>query len=155
MKTTILIALMLAMNGLSATVTDKMLSAIAMQESSNRNGIVGDKHLAKHSYGMYQIREAYLADVMKAYKKECIATFGRTLTLNDMQYSPTKAKWVVRKYIEHYGKAYEKRTGNKLTAEIAFRIHNGGPSGYRKDYKAIYAKTTVYSKLAMRYYGKV
>lgn len=155
MKTTILIALMLSLNGLSATVTDKMLSAIAMQESSNRNGIVGDKHLPKHSYGLYQIREGYLADVTNLCKKECIATWGRTLTLEDMQYNPKMAKWVVRHYIQHYGKAYEKKTGLKMSASVAFMIHNGGPFGYRKDYKQLYAKTSNYSKLVMRWYGRV
>jgi hypothetical protein len=132
-----------------------MLNAIAMQESGNRNGIVGDKHLPKHSYGVYQIREGYLKDVMTFYKKDCIAKYGRTLTLEDMRYCPDKAKWVVTKYLTHYGKAYEKKTGKKLTADTAFRIHNGGPQGWNKKYPKIYAKTTIYSNLVMRYYGKV
>jgi hypothetical protein len=155
MKTLMMVITMLACNCMGVQITESMLKAIAMQESTCRNGLIGDKHLKEHSYGMYQIRRGYLADVMKAYKKECISKYGRTLTLEDMQYSPSKSKWVVTKYLTLYGKAYEKKTGKKLTAEIAFRIHNGGPQGWNKKYPKIYAKTTIYSNLVMRYYGKV
>lgn len=151
-KTILVLVMMITLNGFGVTVTAQMLKAIATQESTNRNGIVGDKHLKEHSYGMYQIRRPYLADVMKAYKKECIAKWGRTLTLKDMQYDPKMSAWVVTKYIELYGKNYEKKTGKKVTAEIAFRIHNGGPMGWNKKYKKLYTATTVYKNAVMRWY---
>lgn len=152
MKPLLLLAILLSLNTMGATVTDSMLKAIIMQESSGRNGIVGDKNLPEHSYGVAQIRRQYLADVNKHYHKEVLKTWGRLLTLEDVQYSPAKSKFVVKRYLEHYGKAYEKRTGLKLTASVAFQIHNGGPSGYRKEYKKLYAQTLHYSRLTMRYY---
>lgn len=151
-----LIAILLAFNCMAVTVTDSMIRAIAMQESSCRNFVVGDlKNPNGKSYGMYQIRKGYLQDVMTHYGKECKQKYGRLLTLEDMRTSPEKSKWVVIRYISYYGSRYEKKTGKKMTAEIAFKLHNGGLQGYNPKYKKLYACSTAYSKLVMRYYGKV
>ncbi len=154
MRTLLLITILLSLNTIGATVTDSMLRAIAMQESSNRNGIVGDLHLQDHSYGTYQIRAAYLADVNKNYKKDVLKTWGRLLTLEDMQYSPSKSKFVVKRYLEYYGGLYQKKTGKEPTAEVLARIHNGGPSAWNPKYKKLYQATSNYSKKVMKHYTR-
>lgn len=154
MKTTILIAIVgfLAVKGMAVTVPSAVLDAIAMVESGNRNGILGDRHLKSPSVGAYQIRACYLQDVLRVYGSEAKKTWGKTPTMEDMRYNPKMARWTVSRYLSYYGGVYQKKTGLAPTPDVFWKIHNGGPFGYRKDYKKLYAATSAYSKKAKRFY---
>jgi hypothetical protein len=154
MRTLLLITLLLSLQTIGATVTTKTLHAIAMQESGNRTGLKGDLHLKTPSVGLYQVRDAYLKDVLRVYGKECVKQWGRQLTMNDMLTSREKSTWVVSRYLSYYGGLYEKRTGLKATPEVLAKIHNGGPRGADPKYKALYANTSHYSKKVMKHYQK-
>lgn len=134
-------------------VTDQMIHAIAMQESRNRTGVVGDKHLKQYSYGKYQIRQAYLDDVIRRYGKDFRKEFGISKpTLKQIQWNDKMGKWVVKHYLLMYGENYEKKTGNKLTPMIAFQIHNGGPNGWNPAYKLLHKDAYAYSVSTMSWY---
>ncbi len=48
------------------------------------------------------------------------------------RHDPSAARRMWALYLEHYGKAYARRTGRPATAEVYARIWNGGPTGWRK-----------------------
>ena len=98
------------------------LTALAMVESGNDPTAVGDRNLRNKAYGIYQIRQPYLDDVNR------IA--GTNFTIEDMVESEVISRWCVVTYIKHYGR--QERTGKPLTMEIASRLHNGGPNGYKR-----------------------
>jgi len=154
MKTTILIAMLLAMNGMAVTVSEKVLAAICHQESKGKN-VIGGLHLKEKSYGSFQIRRLYLEDVTKHYSKEMVAKWGKKLTLNDLLHSKEKSQWVATRYLSYWGNAYEKRTGKKCTDETLIRLHYGGPRGAEPKFKKLYLATTTYRNDVMRWYGKV
>jgi len=101
------------------------LAALIAAESGGNSTAVGDRHLTNMAYGVCQIRQPYLTDVNR------IA--GTSYTINQVQSSPTLSCWCVVQYIKHYGERYTRLTGNPLTMQVAYRIHNGGPNGYRKN----------------------
>ena len=105
-------------------------TVVCLVESGADNAAVGDLHLKNKAYGAAQIRLPYLKDVNRLYHREVMHTFGRKLTIRDM-HDPVKADWVVRRYIFYYGVRYSRETGKPLTYEVAARLHNGGPSGWR------------------------
>lgn len=152
MKTIIILLSCITINCMGVNVSSNLLNAIAIVESNNRNYVVGDNHLKDKAYGVMQIRKQYLQDFNRIYSKECKEKYGRLLTLEDMRTSPEKSKYVVSKYLMYYGSVYEKRTGLKATSSILAKIHNGGPYGYRKDYKNLYAMTSKYSDKVMKHY---
>jgi len=94
---------------------------------------VGDKHLRNKAYGLFQIRKPYLDDVNRIVgPKRMMEKWGvKVLSLYDMK-DYQKARWVVVEYLSYYGALYEKRTGQELDKFVYGRIHNGGPSGWRK-----------------------
>jgi len=136
-------------------ITDKMILALAIQETGNKTGLIGDKHMKEHSYGKYQIRRVYLADVMHVYSKEFFLDFGvKNPTLEMIRTNDKMGKWVVVKYLTIYGASYEKQTGNKMTPEIAFKIHNGGPQGWNKKFN-VYKNASAYAKSVMHIYQEL
>jgi hypothetical protein len=155
MKTIIILLSVITLNCMGVTVSSNLLHAIAMVESGNRNGVMGDLHRkdGKYAYGCMQVRKPYLQDVMKFYGKECKAKYGRLLTLEDMKWSTDKSKWVVSKYLQYWGGVYEKRTGMKATPETLMRIHNGGPNSWdKKKFPSLYSSTSKYVNLVILYY---
>ena len=124
---------------------DRALKAIRVVE--NRSGdtnAVGDIHLRHKAYGLYQIRQPYLDDVNRLAGTHNIqALWGKPrLTVDDMR-DMKKADWVARRYLEYYGRRYERQTGKEVTAGVYARIHNGGPNGWMK------ASTNAYLRQVM------
>jgi beta-glucosidase/6-phospho-beta-glucosidase/beta-galactosidase len=95
------------------------LLALALVESSNNTNAIGDDGL---SWGLYQIRPVYVEDV------------NRILGVNMYRHidamDPTHAQAMVVIYIDHY--ATPERLGRPVTDEDRARIHNGGPTGWKK-----------------------
>lgn len=97
-----------------------LLPIILAIESGGNFNAVGDGGKA---LGAYQIHAAYWSDgcgflgVHWDYK-----------TATD----PERSKAVVRAYLTHYGKLYERETGKKATAEVLAAIHCSGPKGGQK-----------------------
>jgi hypothetical protein len=100
------------------------LTILIQVESGGDKTVVGDQKLKHHAYGVCQIRQPYLDDVNK---------FARThYTLAQIADNEGLSRWAVQVYVKHYGERYTKLTGQPLTMEIAARIHNAGPNGWKK-----------------------
>lgn len=121
----------LAMIPLTATPAeisraDAFLDALAAVESGGDDSAVNAK---EDAHGRYQIRAAYLADANE---------YAHTAyTLADC-HDPAIARRVVEAYLTRWGNALA-RTGRLVTARDLARIHNGGPSGWRKSATLDYA----------------
>ncbi len=109
-----------------------LLKILIMIESGGCMNSVGDKHLENKAYGILQIRKPYLQDVNEIADTD--------YSLKQVRNSRTLSRWTAIVYIRHYGKHYERKTGNKLTIEVAARIHNGGPYGWKKNSTIPYLK---------------
>ena len=116
-------------------VTDELLTALAQVESNNDNTKVGKLG----ELGILQIRECVIQDVNRIYKTKYV--------LNDAK-DNEKAKDICRKYLQYWGKHYEKKTGLKATNQILSKIWNGGPTGP-------YKKTTYVIANLDKYWNKV
>jgi len=92
------------------------LKAILWVESRGDPNAVGD---GGRAIGPYQIHRAYWIDAMRA--------LGRDWPYEDAR-DPVKAALAVRAYTEHYANAYKR----PWTPETIARIHNGGPTGWKK-----------------------
>ena len=97
-----------------------LLLAIAIVESSGNPLAIGDDGL---SWGLYQIRPAYVRDVNRILGAE-------EYTHRDA-FNAQYAKRMVEVYLNHY--ATPERIGRPVTDEDRARIHNGGPNGWRKE----------------------
>jgi len=100
------------------------LIVLALCESDGRMDAVGDIHMTNKAYGCLQIRQPYLDDANR------IA--GTSYTMDQVRNSRALSKWCAVTYLRHYGAHYERVTGNQASYEVLARIHNGGPSGWRK-----------------------
>jgi hypothetical protein len=100
------------------------LAALIAAESGGDPTAVGDRHLSNRAYGVAQIRQPYLDDVNR------IA--GTAYTMDQVRRSTSLSRWCVVQYIKHYGARYTRLTGKPLTMDVAYRIHNGGPNGYKR-----------------------
>ena len=100
------------------------LTVLVAVESGGRLDAVGDRNLVNRAYGPCQIRSCYLKDVNR------IA--GTSYSIDEVRRSETLSRWCVITYVRHYGERYERLTGEKLTMEVAARIHNGGPNGWKR-----------------------
>jgi hypothetical protein len=97
-----------------------LLPVLAQVESNNNPNAVGDGGKA---IGIYQIHAEYWEDG---------CNFKQVDWPYDWAKRPNKSAEIVTAYLMYYGMVYEKRTGKKATAEVLCRIHNGGPSGWKK-----------------------
>lgn len=95
------------------------LDAVALVESGGKTDIAITDVNGKRSVGCLQIQQPYLTDSKMGY------------TLDDMK-DKAKAYEVAKAYLTRYGSAYTRKTGKPATFEILARIHNGGPSGWKK-----------------------
>lgn len=130
-KTVTIIAMMLAVTCGAIEVPERLLDAIAKVESNNNPRAKGDqdKNGNPRAIGMYQIWKIYVDDVNRMSSKK--------FTYED-RWDAKKSREMVRIYIEFYSKHYENTTGKEATEEVMARIHNGGPSGWRKDATRLY-----------------
>ena len=99
---------------------DRLLDAIAVVESHDNPGAVGDHGRA---LGVYQIHRSYWTE-----GTELLGVTWRYQEARD----PQKARQVVRAYLSYYGRG-------KTLLDMA-RIHNGGPRGYEKAATLAYAR---------------
>ena len=102
-------------------VSQNLLDAIQTVESNGNESAIGDNGKA---VGAFQIHKIYVDDV-NSFSSE-------KFTYEDRK-NKEKSQKIVKLYLEHYGKSYEKKTGKKATNEVLARIHNGGPKGYNKE----------------------
>ena len=102
-------------------VSQSLLDAIQTVESNGNESSIGDNGKA---VGAFQIHKIYVDDV-NSFSSE-------KFTYEDRK-NKEKSQKIVKLYLEHYGKSYEKKTGKKATNEVLARIHNGGPKGYNKE----------------------
>ena len=116
-------------------VTEELLDAIEQVESNCNPNAIGDKG---NAVGSFQIWKIYVKDVNRILD---LNNVKRKYTYED-RYSRKKSREMVRIYLEHYGKRYEKLTGKEATEEIYSRIHNGGVNGWKK-------------RVTIPYWGKV
>ena len=114
------------------TELQKALRALEFVESKGDPSAVGDRGLTHKAYGVLQIRQPYLTDVNKLFKSEIRERWGKSLMTKADTKDPDKARWMVERYLVHYGDAYARRTGKEPTAIVYARIHNGGPEGWRR-----------------------
>ena len=98
-----------------------LMSAIMAVESGGRADAIGDDGDA---VGCLQIHAACVEDVNRIT--------GKAYTLADRE-DPEKSAEIFTAYVRHYGRAYERRTGRRATAQVYARIWNGGPKGYSKN----------------------
>lgn len=105
---------------------NKIIPALVKVESSGNIKAVGDQGRAK---GKLQLHKIYIDDVNRL--------FG-TKYKHDDAFDPVKAEEIVRLYLSHYGKLYEKKTGKTISFEILARMHNGGGNNYRAKATAKY-----------------
>lgn len=94
----------------------RALKAILWVESGGDPNAVGD---GGRALGPYQIHKGYWSDATRF--------LGVSWPYSDAR-DPLKATMAVRAYTEHYAKHYRL----PWTAETIARIHNGGPTGWRK-----------------------
>jgi hypothetical protein len=94
-------------------LTAALIAAIAMVESGGDPSAINK---SEDAYGMYQIRQCVLNDVLKS---------GHFYTLEEML-NPTTAERVLRMHLTHWGTWYECKTGKDATQEILCRIWSGG-----------------------------
>ena len=91
-----------------------LFAAIAQVESEN----------GKTSDNVYQLQRVYLDDVGRIY--------GCHFS-DEVMTDRFSSEQVMLAYLEHYGESYRRKTGKEPTAEVLARIHNDGPSGWRKE----------------------
>ena len=102
-----------------------LLAVLIQVESGGDINAVGDTHMQNKAYGILQVRQPCLTDVNRIADTD--------FTMREVRNSESLSRWVAVIYIRHYGKRYERITGNQLTLEVGARIWNGGPNGWRKD----------------------
>jgi hypothetical protein len=111
----------------------RALWAIQEVESGGDPNAIGDRHLRHKAYGVLQIRKPYLDDAMRIAGPEKVreAWGVDRLTMADMR-DTDRAWWTAKVYLNHYGERYQDETGRSPTIEVYGRIHNGGPSGWKR-----------------------
>ena len=100
------------------------LSILVTVESHNDSLVIGDKNLTNRAYGICQIRQGYLDDVNKIAHTH--------YTMEDLIHNKGLSRWCVVQYVSHYGIRYTRLTNRPVTIQVAARIHNGGPNGWRR-----------------------
>lgn len=119
------------LEGAIPTVTNDILDSIAQVESNKRNGLKVKDTNGLYSYGMFQIQEPYLKDANRILKTK--------YTLEDVRTNPEISKKVVKAYLTNYAKNYKRIKGKVPTVKQMIAMHNGGPTGYRKEAALKYA----------------
>lgn len=112
--------------------SERLLDAIEQVESNGCETAIGDNGEA---FGSFQLHWGYIQDVNRIK--------GTNFTHRDA-FNRNVSRFIVRSYLIHYGKLYQRKTGEEPTDEIYARIHNGGPRGWDKSNKRRYSNTTRY-----------
>ena len=110
----------------------EVMPAIAEVESGGDPKAKGDKNKKTGRYdavGMFQLHVEYIKDVNRITK--LMGFHGTPFTPAD-RLDPNKSRQMVKIYLAHYGREYQRKTQQTVTAEVLARCHNGGPRGYAK-----------------------
>lgn len=100
-----------------------LINAIIEVESDGKDSAIGDKGLKHPAYGPLQIRQPYVDDYNRMYKKtykaiDCLG--NRALSIQ-----------IFNGYM--WGYCSPILLGHPRTAQDIARIHNGGPSGWKEE----------------------
>jgi hypothetical protein len=101
----------------------RLLDAIYEVEHPKNRQAAERAYKREGAIGPYQIRSICARDINRIMKTNHEHEDFENYTLS---------RWAFLSYTKHYGRAYEKRTGLKATAEVYARMWNGGPRGYEK-----------------------
>ena len=116
---------------------DPLVDSIAAVESTS----------GKRSANVYQISDSYLRDVNRIVGFERYKFFPGFNTYD--KFARSKSRDMMYVYWAFYGDKYQAATGNAPTLEVLARIHNGGPTGYKKSSTERYWRR-VKKQLALR-----
>ena len=97
-----------------------MIVFLIQMESGGNNFAVGD---GGRSLGCLQIGAAVIEDVNRVYSRKY--TWTDAVDRN-------KSREICALYLLHWGKEYQRETGNEPTPDIYARIWCGGPYGWKK-----------------------
>lgn len=103
----------------------ELIMVLIVIESGGDLNAVGDNGKA---VGVLQIHKEYVDDcnrISQLHSKNTIYTY-------EDREDRDKSIEMTLLYLEHYCQAYAKKTGKQATPEIAARIHNGGPMGWKR-----------------------
>jgi hypothetical protein len=103
-----------------AAPTNELIDALVHVESKGKVDAIGDNG---NAVGCLQIWPSVIQDVNRVYKTKYTLADG---------YNEAKSRDICKKYLDHYGKSYTKKTKKTPTNEVYARIWNGGPAGYKK-----------------------
>lgn len=101
---------------------DRLLDAVEMVESDR----------GATSWNTYQVRQIWLEDCKR------IGLIGTDATIREIARDRSLMRRLVLGYWGFYGSQYRRTTGKPVTAEVLARIHNGGPTGWKKKATASY-----------------
>ena len=97
-----------------------LIPLLCQVESNNNARAIGDSGRA---VGILQIHLSVLKDIERIY--------GITYRPEE-RFNPKISRMICYKYLLHWGRHYERKTGKRVTKEVLCKIWNGGPFGYRK-----------------------
>lgn len=103
-------------------VTDNLLDAIAMAESSGGKHVLGDTALANPAYGTFQIRLPAYQDVQRLYPQE----FGQ-VPFEQVQQDQHLNRRVAQRYLQALEQTYGLSDFDQMVA-----AYNAGPTAIRK-----------------------
>lgn len=102
-------------------------SLIKVENAKNDPMAIGDNGAAR---GLLQIHQEYVDEVNRILKLNPKYS-GPLYTWNDA-FNPEKSKDITKIFLKFWGNQYSKKTGKPITYEILAKLHNGGPTGYKK-----------------------
>ena len=111
---------------------DQLIFALAIVESSLNPLAVGDNG---NAVGYLQITPAVVEDVNTFY--------GTTYHMDD-RYDTQKSVEICKYYLKHWGGVYEKKTGNKPSAEVYAKMWNGGCYAWKKTSPKVLKNLDIY-----------
>ncbi len=112
-----------------------LLNAMVQVESEDNEIAIG----ANGERGILQLSEIYIDDVNRILGPS-LATKEAVYEYKDA-FNPKYSKIMVRRYLKHYlNVAAKDKPSEMSTFEMAARIHNGGPHGWKKDSTKAYWK---------------
>jgi hypothetical protein len=111
---------------------DQLIFALAIVESSLNPLAVGDNG---NAVGYLQITPAVVEDVNTFY--------GTTYHMDD-RYDTQKSVEICKYYLKYWGGVYEKKTGNKPSAEVYAKMWNGGCYAWKKTSPKVLKNLDIY-----------
>ena len=79
-----------------------------------------------------------IAQTWKVAVDDVNRILGKKAYVYEDRLDPQKSREMIKIYLSHYGRAYQRATGRKADEEALARIWNGGPKGWAKGKTAEY-----------------